>query len=170
MFRDFKDAKDRDVAGRITLPATQATNKVTMASIFPKSSIVISDPVRTLLEKHKFAGVEFGETVLKGKSTKAAAHPFWELKSTITLPKMVNSVFLEERGSYFINEPPYRFGEPHYLQRELGPLGHFDVGHWFESKSPYFKDQPLIISQAFYRCCIQNNIAIEVIPVRIDSD
>jgi hypothetical protein len=169
-FRDHNDRKKRDASGRITLPATQATSKVTIASIYPRSWTVISDRVRTLLEEHKFAGMEFGETVLKGKSSKSSPEPFWELKSPITLPKMVNSVFLEERGTHFINEPPYGFGEPHYRQSELKPLGHFDVAHRFESQSAHFKDQPLVISQAFYRCCLKNNIIIEVIPARIDSD
>ena len=170
MFKDHKDKKKRDEIGRITLPATQATQSVTLASIFPRLWIVVSDPVRRLFEINGLVGLQFGETVLKGSSINAASHPFWELKSSIILPKMANSVIQEDRGNFVIYDLPHIRPEPHYHRSELASLGHFDIAYTFESRGLDYHDSPLIISQRFYQCCVQHRIGVEVTPVRIDPD
>jgi len=122
------------------------------------------------LENSGLTGLQFFEAVLKGNSTKAAKHPFWELKASAALPKMVNSILIAERGTHGIYDPPYRNGEPHYRQSELKSLGNFDIAYTFESGSANYPDHMLVASQKFYQCCLQNEIPLEVVPVRIDIE
>jgi hypothetical protein len=142
--------------------------------------IIVADKVKRLLESGHFVGLEFGEVVLKGKSIHAATEPFWELKSSVTLPKMANThQFIHPgkteaipfTGDYskiiMISDPPFRTGEVHYRRSDLQALGPFDIARTFEK---YMEIHPaLVISQRFYQFCEQHKLPLNVEPVRVDA-
>jgi len=167
MFKGI-DSDKRDERGRIVLPATGAKTTINIASIWPKPWIVVSDAVRQTLESGGLAGLKFDEAAIKGHSIHTSPAPFWELQSAFELPKMVNSVpdtAVEwEQPRHLIRDS---YGEPHYRQCELQPLGSFDIAHTFERLSG--GEPALIISQRFYQHCLKNKIPLEVRPARIDS-
>ena len=163
------DADIRDEFGRVWLPASDAKPSVKIASIFCTPWIVVSDAVRRTLESGGLAGLRFDEVSIKGHSVHASPAPFWEMRSSVTLPKMVNSV--PDTGADY--DPP-RFlvhdshGEPHYRQGELQAVGAFDIAHTFERLKG--GEPALIVSQRFYQHCLKQKIPLEVRPVRIDLD
>jgi hypothetical protein len=110
--------------------------------------------------------VLFREAVLHGSSSYAAVEPFWELDSNLILPRMVNSILSKHSSvpCYFVDEPPYRYGEPHYRQEDIESIKGFDAARTFEAFSA---SQALIISQRFYQHCLKNKIPLEGRPVRI---
>lgn len=159
------------------LPAPEAKRTIKIASIFPTPWIVVSSMVRSILESGSLTGMKFDEVAIKGHSIHAAAEPFWELCSTVALPKMVNSV-VDPNPAF---DPPRHliagagtYGEPHYLESALREVGPFDIAHTFErlgAGEPFGAGQPvLIISQRFYRHCLKHKILLEVRPARIDRD
>ena len=161
MFHDVK----RDEQGRLCLPASEANTTVKVGSVYPKPWIVVSDAVRHTLLAGGLAGLTFGEVCLRGMSIHASPRPFWEMKSSVVLPKMVNSV---PRKSEF--GPSYKvedkYGEPHYAQEDLDRIGAFDVARTFEAMQT---GEPwLIVSQRFYHYCLENKISLELRPARID--
>jgi len=80
----------RDDLGRVWLPASTAKASVKIISIWPKPWIVVSGAVRRILESGGLAGLTFKEVTIKGDSIYAGAAPFWELRSSVVLPKMAN--------------------------------------------------------------------------------
>jgi hypothetical protein len=167
--RMFRERLTRDSSGRLQLPARECGVSIKVASGMLDSWYVASDSTRKVLERGPATGLFFRETVLKGNSMRATTEPLWEMDSAIKLPMMVNSLLNPHSivPCYMIVEPPYRDGEPHYRQRDLLPLGTFDIARTFEQLG----SQPeLIVSQRFYRHCLENKIEFEVRPVRADSD
>lgn len=166
----FQDADQRDAAGRLWLPATKAKSSVKVGSIYPKPWIVVSDSVRRTLESGNLASLAFGEVCIKGKSIHGSREPFWELKSHLSLPKMVNSVPFRDSPveTYGIEDEPYRYGEPHYRRSELEKVGSFDIAQTFERLG--MREHALVVSQRFYRYCLQNKIRLEAMPARIDPE
>ncbi len=71
-----------------------------------------------------------------------------------------------QHENFLIRDP---YGEPHYRQSELQPLGIFDIAFTREPPGGN-RDPSLIISQRFYQHCLKNKIPLEVRPVRIDPD
>jgi hypothetical protein len=165
MFKGI-DSGERDGLGRVWLPATEAKPTIKIASIFPRPWIVVSDKTRRILEDGGLIGLKFDEVSIKGHSVHASPDSFWELRSTITLPQMVNSV--PDAGvpwkSFLIKDS---FGEPHYRSADLQPLNVFDIAHTLEPLGGR-TDPSLIVSQRFYQHCLKNKIPLEVRPVRID--
>jgi hypothetical protein len=168
MFKGI-DSDKRDERGRVVLPAPKARATVRIASIWPKPWLVVSAETRRVLEGGGLVGLEFVGVAIKGRSVHTSPEPFWELRSTVTLPKMVNSV-----PDTTVDWDPVRYvlrdqyGEPHYRQSELQPLGAFDIGRTFELLSG--GDPHFIISQRFYQHCLKNRIPLEVRPARIDLE
>lgn len=167
---------ERDEQGRLLMDASKARAGRKIGRIEP-NWIVIPESVRKILAAGNFKGLEFGEVALKGTSARASTEPFWELKSSLTLPKMantdrfvsVNSVPFD--GDYtkmvWIKDPPYRTGEIHYRESDLKALGEFDVARTLEKyKEPH---PALVVSQRFYQHCLKNKIPLAVEPVRIDD-
>jgi len=176
MFKGI-DSNKRDERGRIVLPAKEAKQTIKIASIFPTPWLVVSSPVRRILESGDLVGIKFDEVAIKGHSIHTATEAFWELFSTITLPKMANSV-VDPNPAF---DPPRHivvgagtYGEPHYLESDLREVGRFDIAHTFErlgAGEPYGAGQPnLMVSQRFYQCCLKSKIPLEVRPVRIDPE
>lgn len=167
MFKGI-NSNQRDEAGRIVLPATEAKATIKIASIFPEPWIVVSMATRGLLESGGLVGLAFEEVAIRGHSIHTATEPFWELTSMLALPKMANSVIHAQEWGH----APYTIQdlcvEPHYRERELEPLGTFDIARTFERK--HNGSQELIISQRFYQHCLKHKIPVRVKPVRIDSD
>jgi hypothetical protein len=171
---------ERDEQGRLLLIASNAKPSKKLGRIFP-NWIIVSEKVRRLLESESFVGPQFGEVVLQGKSINASPDPFWELKSSIVLPKMANvHQFIHPgmtepepfRGDYSItimlDDPPFNKGEVHYRRSDLAKLGQFDIGRTFEKyMEPH---EALVVSQRFYQHCLKHKIPLEVEPVRIDLD
>src|SRR6185295_8851834 len=99
-----------------------------------------------------------------------------ELRSSVTLPKMVNSI-VDPNPAF---DPPRHlirgagtYGEPHYAESALQEVGPFDIAHTFErlqAGEPFGAGQPvLIISQRFYQHCLKHKIPLEVRPARVDA-
>lgn len=167
--RMFRERLKRDNSGRLMLPARQSGTSIKIASGMFNHWFVVSDLVRKVLEDAELAGLLFRETILKGSSARATTEALWEIDSNIKLPKMTNSYRNEHSvvPCYVIDERPYRYGEPHYRQQDLRPLGQFDIARTFE---PLGSEPALIISQSFYQRCLKHKIPLEVRPVRIDPD
>jgi hypothetical protein len=167
--RMFRERLKRDDSGRLMLPARQSGTSIKIGSGMFNHWFVVSEFVRKVLEDAELAGLLFRETVLKGSSARATTEPLWEIDSNIKLPKMTNSYRNEHSvvPCYVIDERPYRYGEPHYRQQDLRPLGQFDIARTFE---PLGSEPALIISQSFYQRCLKHKIPLEVRPVRIDPD
>ncbi len=170
---------ERDAQGRPLLVASKAKPSIKLGRIWA-NWIIVSDKVRKLMETQGFKGLEFGGVVLKGASVHASKEPFWELKSSITLPVMANrhrfinpgmSAPEPFQGDFskmiFIDDPPFRTGEVHYRRSELASLVPIDVARTFEN---LMEPHPaLIVSQRFYQFCVKNKIPLSVQPVRIDD-
>ena len=165
--RMFRDGLERDAQGRLMLPAKNATATIKIASCMFKALYVASDAAKTILEAGQLTGLIFRETVLKGTSASATNEPFWEIDSNLKMPVMVNAVLNPhpKMPCYMIDERPYRYGEPHYRQQDLGPLGNFDIARTFEQLGA---SHGLIVSQHFYQYCLKNKIELVARPVRID--
>ena len=169
--------EERDEQGRLLMAASKARAGRKVGRIYP-NWIIVSDSTRRILETGNFKGLEFGEVALKGTSVNAAKDPFWELKSSVTLPKMANTdrfVMVDSvpfNGDYsktvWISDPPYRTGEIHYREADLKALGDFDIAYTFEHYMEHHR--VLVISQRFYQHCLKHKIPLEVEPVRIDPD
>lgn len=171
---------ERDEQGRLLLVATNAKPSKKIGRIFP-NWIIVSDKVRRLLESAGLIGLRFGEVALQGKSIHASPEPFWELQSSLVLPKMANvHQFVHPgmtdvepfQGDYsktiMLHDPPFNKGEVHYRRSDLAAIGPFDIGRTFEKyMEPH---EALVISQRFYQHCLKNKIPLEVEPVRIDPD
>ena len=166
MFKGINSNR-RDDRGYIVLPATGAKATIKIASIFPEPWIVVSDRTRRILESGQLMGLKFDKVAIKGHSLHVSPEPFWELRSTIGLPKMVNSVINEtsERG-----RAPYTiqdiYVEAHYRRSDLEALGAFDLAFTFERM--YNGSTRLVVSQRFHQHCRKNKIPLEVQPARID--
>ena len=80
---------ERDEQNRLLLVASNAKPSKKIGRIFP-NWIIVSEDVRRLLEIEHLTGLRFGEMALEGKSFNVSPAPFWELQSSIVLPKMAN--------------------------------------------------------------------------------
>jgi hypothetical protein len=167
MFKGINSGQ-RDESGRIVLPATEAKPTIKIASIFPKPWIVVSSATRSVLESGDLIAIGFEHVAIHGHSIHAANEPFWELRSTLVLPKMSNSVIYPEPAwghtAYTIQDPCV---EPHYRQSELESVGLFDIARTFERC--HDGSQELIVSQRFYQHCLKHKVPLRVKPVRLDS-
>ena len=175
----------RDGNGRLFLVASKAKENLKFGSLWWPDWVIISNQVRRSLESAGLVGLRFIEVAIKGKSCHLAPEPFWELQSSITLPKMPNHgnfihpVFYPDhptvepfQGDYsrpiYINDEPFTKGELHYRRSDLVALGQFDIAATFEN---YMEEHPvLVVSQRFYQHCRQHKIPLAVEPVRIDPD
>ncbi len=166
----FQDAERRDERGRLSLLAGQAKPSVKIGSIYPRPWIVVTEAVRRNLELGGFVGLEFGEVLVKGRSSLPRTGLFWEVWSRLLLPKMSNSILYEDSPfpAYAIVDPPFHTVEPHYRASELKPVGRFDVAQTLEPLGG--PDRHLIVSQSFYQYCLRNKMPIRVRPVRIDPE
>jgi hypothetical protein len=161
--------------------------------------VVVSEDVREVIEKGEFVGLEFGASPLFPESVGGVSAeewlaglrssqrwavlpgPFWELKSSVILPKMASSLMQYGwrgepprafEGDYsrpvFIDDPPFSKGEVHYRRHQIAALGSFDVARTYEN---YMAPKPaLVISQRFYQRCLANGIGIWADPVHIDPE
>lgn len=168
MFKGL-NSDQRDERGYVVMKATEAKPTVKIASIWPKPWIVVSDAVRQMLEAGGLVGLKFDGVSIEGHSIHAAPAPFWELRSSVTLPKMINSLpdtsVNFDHVRYLIHGS---YGEPHYRESEIQLLGSFDIAHTFERLSG--GEPGLVVSQRFYKYCLKNKIPLEVRPARIDPD
>ena len=170
----------RDEQGRLLLTASNAKPSLKVGCIFGNWTIV-SDGVRRSFEAGDFIGLRFQEVALKGKSVHASPEPFWELLSSITLPKMPHPERFVHRGIIapepfqgdysrvvLISDPPFAKAEVHYRRSDLEAIGPFDIAGTFEN---YMEPHPaLVVSQRFYQHCLKHKIPLEVEPVRIDPE
>lgn len=170
----------RDDEGRLFLSPISAGRVLTIGRVWP-NWIVTSHKVRCSLEAESLLGLGFREVVVKGGPVSVSPEPLWELQSLITLPKMaapqrfVHPGLTEPEpfnGDYsrivHISDPPFLTGEVHYRRSDLEQCGPFDIAQTFEN---YMEPHPgFVISAHFYRCCLQNQIPINVEPVRIDPN
>ncbi|HEV2208116.1 MAG TPA: hypothetical protein VG167_05035 [Verrucomicrobiae bacterium] len=168
-FKMFHGAQGRDAEGRLSLPIGQAKPSIKVASIYPQPWVVVSSEVRKILESEHLAGLQFGEVLVRARSRTPSVGFFWELRSEVVLPKMLNSIPYPETPfpSYGIVDPPFHTVEPHYRAGDLKSLGRFDAARTFEPLGgpyPY-----LIVSQRLYQHCLRSKIRLRVRPVRIEQ-
>ena len=170
----------RDDQGRLLLTASNAKPNLKVGCIF-QNWIIVSNGDRCSLESGNFIGLKFRDVAIKGKSIHAAAEPFWELLSSITLPKMPHPERFVHRGLteaqpfqgdysrvVLISDPPFAKAEVHYRRGDLEAIGPFDIAQTFEN---YMEPHPaLVISQRFYQHCLAHKIPLAVEPVRIDPN
>jgi hypothetical protein len=165
-------------AGKLLLGADPRWTAASMLRV--SSRIVISEQARQILEGHKLIGLRFGDTSLKAEGAHEPQGLFWELGSSIVLPKMVNThQFVHPgrteaepfKGDYskiiLIKDPPFNVGEPHYRRGDLEALGAFDIANTYENfMEPY---RGFVISQRMLQCCVASDIGLAVYPVQIDA-
>jgi hypothetical protein len=163
----LRDA-NRNEQGLLVIPASQASPSLKLKAVFPAPWIVVSDSVRHIFEAAGLEGLAFRETLVCGRSARAAKEPLWELTSPISLPRILNSVRYETSTfeCYGIDDDSYQRPEIHYRQSELHALGTFDIARTREPLGD--RDPSLIVSRRFYRCCLDRRIPVDVWPVRID--
>jgi len=135
---------ERDAEGRIILTG-RFKKGLEMGSIF-SGGFIVSDRVRGLLEAGRLGGLKFVETVSRSQNGIRLSSNFWEVQSSVVLPKMANTNrFLQIGnakppepfgGDYSrmvdIDDPPYRSGEAHYRRSDLVAVGDFDIARTFE--------------------------------------
>ena len=169
---------ERDEKGRLLLDRknVKTASKLGLGRIFP-NWIVVSYKVRQLLQAEKFIGLEFIEVAVSDGSD----DQFWELQSSIVLPKMANchqfvhpgTTGIEPfKGDYsktiMLNDPPFNKGEIHYRRSDIALVGEFDFARTFENyMEPHYA---FVVSQRFYRSCTRHKIRLYVDPVRIDPE
>jgi hypothetical protein len=161
MFHDTSRVEN----GRLCLPAGQTNANVKVGSIYPKPWIVVSDAVRHTLLDSGLPGPVFSKICLRGRSIHASDNPLWELRSSVLLPKMANSIPTEDDliPGYTIAD---NWGEPHYSERDLKRVGPIGLGRTFEALQA---GEPwLVISQQLYQHCLKHNIRFEASPMRVD--
>ena len=137
--------------------------------IFLRPWTVVSDHTRQILERGELIGLKFDPVTIKGQSIHAKSEPFWELRSKVTRPKVVNAM----RNPAVTCESYVATGgcgEYRYLQSDFQALGNFDIAFTAEPFGGAVPNPELIISQRFYQHCLKNKIPLEVRPVRIDPD
>ena len=146
---DDLDSDRRGELGCMSILAAQAKRGIKIASVFPRPWIVVPNRTRRILKSGALAGLKFDEVSLRGGTSPASAEPFWELRSSIVLPKMVNVVpdTFVQHENFLIRDP---YGEPHYRQSELQPLGIFDIAFTREPPGGN-RDPSLIISADAFR-------------------
>jgi hypothetical protein len=168
---------DRDAQGRLLLNR-EFVRGLHLGNAWRR--IVVSNEVRQCLQDAHLIGLQFQEAVPHDKESTADG-PFWELQSSVVLPKMANTDQMKYIGMrdapatpfdrdysrmVFIDEPPYRSGEIHYRRSDLARLGQFDIAQTFELyRQPH---RELVISQRFYQACGGAGILLSLEPVRID--
>jgi hypothetical protein len=137
--------------------------------------------VRQLLEPGNLLALQFGDSPLSAQSAGTVSGPFWELKSSIVLPKIANTQQLVHPGKteaepflgdysriVLVCQPPFSKGELHYRRSEISAVGLFDIAMTFER---YMEPRPaLVVSQNFYKYCLANGIGVIADPVRVDPD
>jgi hypothetical protein len=169
---------DRDAQGRLLLNS-EFMRELQLGNVWRR--IVVTKEVRRILESAHLIGLQFQEAVPRSKSPPEISDSFWELQSSIVLPKMANvhqMKYIGMRGAphtpfdgdysrmIFLDDPPFRFGEIHYRRSDLTALGRFDIAQTFELyRQPH---RELVISQQFYRVCLEHDIKLHLEPVRID--
>jgi hypothetical protein len=171
---------ERDEQGRLLLSFGNAKSSVKMASIFP-NWIIISEEVRRMFESGGLIGLRFREVAIVGKSRQTPIESFWELQSSIPLPKMANTHQFIHRGltqpepfagdysrAVLISDIPFFAGEIHYHRSDLNAFNPFDIGYTFENYIE--RHSALVVSQRFYQYCLKNKIPLAVEPVRIDPE
>ncbi len=170
------------IDGRAVLAADPAY-RLTSVLNFTRP-VVVSDEVRQLLKGGMLVGLEFGAAPLNPDpdcNWGRIPGPFWEIQSSIALPKMSNThQFVHPgrtqtepfRGDYskiiMISDPPFSKGEVRYRREDIDALASFDIARTFEKHmNPY---PALVVSQRFYQYCLANGIGLSADPVRIDPE
>lgn len=167
----------RDAQGRLLLAAALKSN-FAIGRVFP-NWVVVSDRVKRTLETARLVGLFFFEVAPRNVGLEAPPAPIWEVRSTITLPKMANmerfihpgqTEPLPFQGDYsqivMLSEPPFDKGEVHYRRSDLTAIGPFDIGSTYEN---YLEPHPaLVISKRFYQLLVSNRLQVQADPVRLD--
>lgn len=134
-----------------------------LGGIWYPDSIIISDTVKRLLESSGIDGLRCGEVAIVGNPSDLSSDPFWELQSSISLPKMPFAKLIHPahypehpdvepfKGDYsrtiMIDDKPFFGAEVHYHRSEIEVLGRFDIAATFEN---YMGPHPsLVVSQRF---------------------
>ncbi len=178
--REIQHEHERDTLGRPLLIASKAKSSLKIGCIWP-NDIIVSNQVRGWLEEASFAGLRLGEVVLKGKSIYAAQEPFWELTSSIVLPRMPNperffhvggaspEAFAGDYSRVVVKfDPPFRNAEVHYRRRDLAKAGTFDIARTFEK---YLHPHGcLVVSRRFFSFFREHKLPLNVEPVRVEGD
>jgi len=142
--------------------------------------IVVSSEVRAALEAGQFAHLRFNN-IIHNPVWKASL--WWELDSDLMLPQVSpTTLLIDDRGEpikhgdiarpFIGMEPRDGINPPLYTYRrsDLESVGPFDIARAYE---PYGNRLPqrnaLIVSQRFFRKCLQLKLDCMWVPVRIEE-
>lgn len=179
--RKVRSDDNRDVEGRLRLQSAKASRLQDFGEL--NHWLVAADSTRQMLEQGRFRGVQFRKVVTEGPLSETHSAPYWELGTSITLPKLANTNRLmcygrgpagtvePFNGDYsrmvFIHDPPYAIGEIHYARGDLQGLRPFDIAQTFEHL--WIPQQSIVISNALYKLLRSRGVPVIVWPVRLDE-
>lgn len=152
------------------------------------SSVVVSDRVRRLLDASGLRGFRFAPTAIEDDTDRPIidlswdeiGEPWWELVPEHILPPMApwmpfmdvngNPVSADHSAAYHVR--PALMSTPcHYRRSDLALPPEFDVyGTHERFFRPVEHERVPIVSQRFYRFCVENNLKCGFQPVRLDLD
>ncbi|NOS69460.1 MAG: hypothetical protein HOP33_05955 [Verrucomicrobia bacterium] len=179
--RNMKHEEKRDALGRLLIGPGNPERLESFGQ--DNHRIVVSHQIREMIKEKELRGLTFQEACFEEKNSKQSVGRYYELRASKTLPKLANTRQLmcygmeptgkveTFKGDYsrmvFIDDPPYALGEIHYRRSNIEALGNFDVAETFEHL--WIPQRSLVISQRFYQFCLENDIPLTVLPVRIDQ-
>lgn len=152
------------------------------------SSVVVSDRVRRLLDASDLRGFRFDSTTIEDDTDRPIidlswdeiGEPWWELIPEHILPPMApwmpfmdvhgNPIRADHPAAYHVR--PALMSTPcHYRRSDLALPPEFDVyGTHERFFRPVEHERVPIVSQRFYRFCVENNLKCAFQPVRLDPD
>lgn len=151
--------------------------------------LIAADPTRAILEQTDLAGLAFKPVEVdpedanpfnyqrRKRKMPIKGMPFWAIEPTIKLPPLAPSMTLtdhkgnplppgDESAHYKMKEGHYNNAELHFRRSDVEKMKPFDIARTRES----FAGVPwAIVSNRFYRVCVENGLKMNWAPVRIDD-
>lgn len=148
---------------------------------------VVSTRAKSVLENAGLRHLVFKPTVLTDRELEPKpvpwekyGAPFWELTSDLLLPRLSPTCTLLDNDGQpvrddfnngcFLKEDLYSMPELHYRAADLAAAPEFDFARTFEMFGihPSDNNRLAVASARFREVCMQNDIKLDWIPVRID--
>lgn len=177
----FDMLENRSELGFLQMDARKVKVKVDMA-VSGLFRPVVSDRIKARLEDKRMRHLVLKETEIVGQSKERVTARFWEVSSHLNLPPLSPSCTLlsSDReifdGDYtrgcILKEGLYLRPELHYMRSSLDAVEPFDVAYTHERFGVHDKPKcpRLIVSNRFYRFCVDHRLKMDWVPVRIDPD
>ncbi len=160
----------------------------TACTSFP--SVLVREVVRQRIQESDLLGFEFMEVIPERRtgrkpgereaiSWESVCEPWWELRSSVTMPPLSPSVRIlypdpawgpfDPRQIVGIHEGAFRGGELHYIKSDIEQMSPFDFAMtWEHVGAPPFGDR-LVVSHRVYQLFKQHRFKARWAPVRLDG-